>query len=91
MTPGSNPGTPTNNMIATPREGEIWQHYKTKGEYEIVDIGQMQVKIESLDMKECVIYKAVADNKLWCRPLVDFVEEVTLEDGQKVSRFTKLR
>ena len=38
-------------MESKPKTGEIWQHYKTKGEYEIVGIGQMQMKHEDLDMK----------------------------------------
>lgn len=47
----------------TPQTSEIWQHYKTKWEYEIIGIGQLQVKIDSLDMKECVIYKSLSDKK----------------------------
>jgi hypothetical protein len=74
-----------------PQPGEIWQHYKTKGEYEILGLGRMQVKIESLDMKECVIYKALSDEKLWVRPLADFMEEIIIESGEKVQRFHKVR
>lgn len=73
-----------------PQIGEIWQHYKTKGEYEIIGIGKMQVKIEELDMKECVIYKSLSDGKLWARPLEDFVELVITEEGQQVGRFVKV-
>lgn len=75
----------------TPNSGDIWQHYKTKGEYEIIGIGQMQVKVESLDMKECVIYKARSDGKLWVRPLEDFVEEIVIDGGESVPRFQKVR
>ncbi len=78
-------------MYEKPTPGEIWQHYKTKGEYEIIGIGQMQVKVESLDMKECVIYRALLDEKLWCRPLEDFMEDVELEEGIRLPRFSKLR
>lgn len=74
-----------------PRTGEVWQHYKTKGEYEIVGIGKLQVKAEDLDMKDCVIYKAISDEKLWCRPVEDFVEQVTHETEGSVSRFSKIR
>lgn len=77
-------------MESKPKTGEIWQHYKTKGEYEIVGIGQMQVKHEDLDMKECVIYKALTDEKLWCRPIADFVEVLSNEAGESVTRFTKV-
>ena len=48
----------------TPITGQIWKHYKTQGEYEIVGIGQMQVKLNMLDMKECVIYQGLSDGKL---------------------------
>ena len=78
-------------MKHEPRPGEVWQHYKTKGEYEILGIGKLQVKIESLDMKECVLYRTLSDEKLWARPLEDFIEEVSLENGELVPRFSKVR
>ena len=74
-----------------PKAGQIWQHYKTKGEYEIISIGKLQVKVESLDMVDCVIYKAVSDGKVWVRPLADFVETVLNETGERVPRFHKVR
>jgi hypothetical protein len=77
--------------MTKPQTGEIWQHYKTKGEYEIIGTGQMQVKIEELDMQECVIYKAFSDKKLWVRPLSDFVENVVTEDGEEIPRFIKIK
>jgi hypothetical protein len=73
-----------------PKEGKIWQHYKTKGEYEIISIGKLQVKVESLDMLDCVIYKAVSDVKVWVRPLADFVETVLNETGERFPRFHKV-
>ena len=77
--------------MKNPQEGEIWQHYKTKGEYTILGTGQMQVKVTDLDMKDCVIYKALSDKKLWVRPLVDFIEEVNNEEGNPVQRFIRIR
>ncbi len=74
----------------TPQTGEIWQHYKTKGEYEIIGLGQLQTKVESLDMKECVIYKSPAGT-LWARPLADFVEDIKNEEGEMTPRFKKVR
>ena len=74
-------------MIPQPKE--IWQHYKTKGKYEIVALGRLQMKIEALDMKECVTYKAVPDGETWVRPLIDFIEEVIDEKGNTVKRFEK--
>lgn len=70
-----------------PHIGEIWMHYKTKGEYEILGFGQLQVKIEELDMKECIIYKALSDQKVWIRPCNDFIEDI----GEGVRRFEKVR
>jgi hypothetical protein len=74
-----------------PSAGEIWQHYKTKGEYEIVGLGKLQVKVEDLDMKDCVIYKALPEGKIWCRPLEDFTEMIQGEGGESVPRFSKVR
>lgn len=74
-----------------PQKGEIWQHYKTKGEYEIIDIGKLQTKIDSLDMQECVIYKSCTDGNTWVRPVEDFIENITTEEGVTVSRFEKTR
>ncbi len=72
-----------------PQPQEIWQHYRTKGKYEIVALGKLQTKIETLDMQECVIYKAMSDEKIWVRPLVDFTEEIIDEKGNTVKRFEK--
>lgn len=74
-----------------PTEGEVWQHYKTKGEYTILGIGQLQVKIADLDMKECVIYKSLSDGKVWVRPLTDFTEHVDTTESANTQRFTKVR
>ena len=74
----------------TPQPKEIWQHHKTKGEYEIIGIGQLQTKVAELDLKECVIYKSPAGT-LWARPLTDFVEIIINKEGESVPRFQKLR
>lgn len=73
-----------------PQEGEIWQHYKTKGEYEIIGLGKLQVKNETLDMVGCVFYKALSDGALWARPVSDFIEDVNDENGSIVGRFIKV-
>lgn len=75
----------------TPQTGEIWQHYKTKGEYEIIDTGKLQTKQEDLDMKEAVVYRALQDKTVWVRPLEDFTETVRNEAGESVPRFHRLR
>ena len=74
-----------------PAEGEVWQHYKTKGEYTVLGVGQLQVKSTDLDMKECVIYKSLSDGKLWVRPVDDFIEPVDTAEGNTPQRFIKLR
>jgi hypothetical protein len=73
-----------------PQVNEIWRHYKTKGDYLIINLATMQLKIEALDMKPCVIYKALNDEKIWVRPLVDFIEPVNGDDGVQVGRFSKV-
>jgi hypothetical protein len=72
-----------------PQVNEIWRHYKTKGDYLIINLATMQVKVETLDMQPCVIYKALSDETIWVRPLVDFIELVNGEDGVQVRRFSK--
>lgn len=62
-----------------PKIGEVWQHVKSGGIYEIVVIGRMQTKNE-LDMAECVVYKSLREKdkfgvgSIWVRPLKDFLE-----------------
>ena len=78
----------------SPKVGEIWRHYKTEGEYEILNIGRMQVKATELDMAECVIYKAQSDGLVWVRLLADFVEEIQIKndagESNLVQRFAKV-
>ena len=73
-----------------PTSGQIWRHHKTEGEYEIVGIARLQVKTTDLDMKECVIYKALDDGKLWVRPLEDFLESIDGGEGSR-QRFSFVR
>lgn len=75
----------------TPQTGEIWQHHKTKGEYEIIGLGKLQVKDKQLDMCDCVFYMSLSDKKMWARPLADFTEVITNEKGEDVMRFIKIR
>lgn len=73
-----------------PEKGEVWQHYKTKGEYVIVATAHLQTKIDSLDMQECIIYEA-PNKTLWVRPLNDFVELLKDREGNTVPRFKKIQ
>ena len=60
--------------------GEKWKHVKSGGEYEIVGVGRLQVKEESLDMAECVVYKSLQASgefevgSIWIRPMIDFLD-----------------
>ena len=53
-------------------------------------MGTLQVKIEDLDMKECVVYQSLEDKKVWVRPLEDFMEKVKNEEGGETNRFIKI-
>lgn len=72
-----------------PKTGETWQHYKTKGIYEIICIAKMQSKTKEEDYKDCVIYKDVINGLFWVRPLEDFLEKINLDEGKEISRFMK--
>lgn len=74
-----------------PQVGEIWQHYKTKGEYEVIALGKLKTKDASLDMEDCVVYRVLLDGSVWVRPLTDFVEILTHKEGVNVFRFHKIR
>ena len=71
--------------------GEIWKHYKTGGQYMIINFGILQVKDAQLDEKECVIYQNILDQKIWIRPVEDFLEIVDSKDmAQQKRRFQKV-
>jgi hypothetical protein len=62
-----------------PTIGQVWKHVKSGGEYEIMEMGKLQVKGE-LDMADCVIYRSLQvsgefkEGSIWIRPVADFVE-----------------
>lgn len=58
----------------------IYQHYKG-AEYEFLQIAESENDKEAL-----VIYRALKDNRLWARPLSQWVEELEYK-GKKVNRF----
>ena len=58
----------------------IYKHFKG-GDYEVIGDAK-----HSETMEKMVIYKALADGKLWVRPLKMFQENVVV-DGNKVTRF----
>jgi hypothetical protein len=75
----------------------VWVHYKDLNrEYRIVCVATSQYKEKELDHQPMVIYEAlyeVADpkHKFWARPLADFLQVMDLPDGDKSTRFIKVR
>ncbi len=66
-----------------PKKG-IYRHYKGK-QYELIDFACHSETLETM-----VIYRAMyGEKKLWVRPLSMWSEEVKLDDGKRVLRFTE--
>ena len=77
-------------MQETISVGDIFKHYKTENNYEVVGFATLQAPDDSgMDMVEVVIYKKVNDEKLWVRSKDMFLEKVNFE-GKEVSRFEKV-
>lgn len=73
------------------RIGQIYQHYKTHGEYKVLHLATLQAREESgLDMAPVVVYRALVDGSTWVRP-VDYFLEALSHEGQLVRRFTLIR
>jgi len=76
-------------LLAEVKVGQIYQHYSGK-HYEILAVGRLT---ESESLEQCVVYKSLYDdpkfgkNPIWIRPLIMFVEEVTI-NGTVMPRFT---
>ena len=47
----------------------IWQHVKTGGLYETLSFGEMES-----DLSMMVIYRSVADGRIWIRPEAEFYD-----------------
>lgn len=71
--------------------GQVYQHYKTRGEYEILYLATLQAREDSgIDMAPVAVYRALTDGSIWVRPVDYFLE--TLEyNGQAVQHFTFVR
>jgi hypothetical protein len=66
-----------NNMLILGK----YRHYKGN-EYEVIGVAE-----HSETLEELVVYRALyGDGGLWVRPLVMFLEDVSV-DGEKVPRF----
>ncbi|WP_026970729.1 DUF1653 domain-containing protein [Aliagarivorans marinus] len=62
-----------------------YRHYKGN-EYQVID-----TVIHSETEELMVLYRPLyGEGKLWVRPLTMFVEDVTLESGERVPRFALL-
>lgn len=63
-----------------------YKHYKGN-EYEVVGFAK-----HSETLEEMVIYKALYGNyDIWVRPVSMWNEEVSLKNGMRVKRFTKIK
>ena len=62
-------------------EGTKLMHYKG-GKYTVIGVGT-----HSETTEEVLVYKNVADNRVWVRPLATFYDEVVYK-GKVVQRFS---
>ncbi len=75
----------------------VWVHYKDLNkEYRIVCVANSQYKVAEYDHKPIVVYEALYEvndvpHKFWARPLPDFFDVIELPDGDKTTRFIKVR
>lgn len=70
----------------TPQPGEIYSHFKTGNQYEIIGFAK-----HSETLEEMIVYKALyREGQIWVRPVGMFSDIKTLEDGTQVQRFTKV-
>lgn len=66
-------------------KGCIYQHFKENKLYLIEDMAR-----DSDHLGYVVVYRALYDNEygdLWVRPLGEFEDKVTLDNGERVDRF----
>ena len=62
----------------------IYKHYKG-GEYQLLYVAKNEK-----DQKETVVYKSLSDNKIWTRPLSQWIELIEM-DEKSVKRFEYIR
>ena len=61
----------------------VYRHYKGN-KYEVISIAR-----HSESLEEMVVYKALyGEGEIWVRPASMWNDEITIEDGSKVKRFT---
>lgn len=61
-----------------------YRHYKRGTDYRVLCLGVLEANEEP-----CVVYQSLADQKIWIRPVSDFLATVEHE-GAQVPRFTYL-
>ena len=65
-----------------------YTHYKKKGEYQIINAGEMQVE----DVwHECVIYQDIDSKKVYVREVVDFENKFSAEEKTNIEKLQKYR
>lgn len=71
-------------MREYPKPGEIWEHYKG-GRYEIIDLATVEA-----DHQTVVIYRSLADGRIWTRPLDRFMGDVPTDYRTLEPRFVRV-
>lgn len=66
-----------------PLQTGIYQHYKGQY-YEVLHVATHSETLEKLVVYQCLY----GDYSVWVRPLEMFTEQVTLDSGESVARFT---
>jgi hypothetical protein len=64
-------------MAILPQPGEVYRHYKG-GHYEVVCVA-----LDEETGRRLVVYRGLADGRVWSRSLWSFQQRVTWVDGQK--------
>ena len=68
-----------------PNYGSQWYHYKNNTLYEVVTCA-----VDEATLKPVVVYRENASGRVWTRPLANWSEVVTMDDGRKVFRFRRV-
>lgn len=66
--------------------GGIYRHYARNGLFKVMNLAKSED-----NTVDVVVYLALEDGRVWVRPLVEFVGQVKLADGQFANRFSLVR
>jgi len=67
------------NFIAS---GQVWRHYKHGHKYTVLAVSHNE-----RTTMQSVVYVSHQDNRIWDRPLAEWMDIVQNEDGQQVQRY----